>query len=307
MKVAVLGASGYIGRSLIHEYQQNNIEVIPVVRDFSEAETVFTDHNIALISNPIDYEDLFKESFDIVINAAGIGSPSRLRQNQTAIFAVTEELDEIIFNYLTKYPNALVFNLSSGAVFGHAVGNKITDKTEAIFDPANIIPADYYGLTKLLSEAKHRSTPDLSIIDLRVYSFFSAFVDTADTFLLSEIVRSIKKGTILETGATDIVRDFINAEILVQVIKFISTVAPTNAVYDLGSQEPITKFALLDQLKEKYGLQYVVTGDLVTSATGEKNTYCADTTALRNLGFVSPYTSLEVIEKEMEKFFRLNS
>ena len=41
----------------------------------------------------------------------------------------------------------------------------------------HISEADYYGIAKLNSEVKLRALKDLNIVDLRVFGYFSRFID----------------------------------------------------------------------------------------------------------------------------------
>lgn len=301
LKVAVLGATGYIGRSLVHSLSIASVDVTPVSRDISKAVSVFSEYNIVSPSAPINYDTFLNKGFDVVVNVAGMGSPSKLKDNPEAVLYITEEMDRLLFNYLNLHQEAQVFNISSGVVYGFSSGKIITKDSLAVFSPNNISSVNFYSLAKLTSEAKHRAKPGFNIIDLRVYSFFSQFVDSKDKFLMSEIVDSLENNMELETNGEDIVRDFCNADQLIDIMNFLLEHGKRNDVFDVISKQPITKFELLDLLCKTRGLKYIITNGDKSSVTGVKNTYCSDGERLKELGYKPTLDSLSIIEIELEK------
>ncbi|MBF05483.1 hypothetical protein CL644_02135 [bacterium] len=297
MRIALLGATGYIGRSLLYEAQSRVFTVVPYTRDKKKAEDVFKKYSIHLNSTLHTYNDLSTEKYDVIINAAGIGSQSQLAKKTQDITFVTESLDSILLNYLETNPHTRVFTMSSGVV--HSL-----EKQTANSDDEPLIK-NTYALAKEASEARHRTYKEYAIIDLRIFTFFSRFVDVNDTFLLSQIVGSLENNDEFVTNPNDIVRDIITTEDLLDTILFLTNTAPANAAHDIVSKGTVTKFELLNYFKDKWNLSYTIAGDEQESPTGQKDSYYPSSNTLKEMGYNPKFTSLEGVHKEITERLRV--
>lgn len=301
MRIALLGATGYIGRSLLAEATARGLDITPVVRDVQKAAQVFQQYGITASVSSQTYKTFGEASYDIVINAAGVGSPSALQQEPQRVFDVTEYTDAVLLQYLAQHPQTRAFNMSSGAVYGLNSGKPVTDGTRATYDPAALTPGDYYALAKFSSEAKHRAASAYAITDLRVFAFFSRFVDTEDTFFMSQVVHSLQRHEVFHTTPEDMARDYCSAQDLLDLILFLAARKPANVACDVQSSAPVTKFELLDHLQETFGLEYAVSADFhADSATGNKHEYYSKTSTLKALGYTPARSSLENIDHEIK-------
>jgi nucleoside-diphosphate-sugar epimerase len=161
-------------------------------------------------------------------------------------------------------------------------------------DVNNIKQEDYYSITKLNQEAKHRSLSHLNIIDIRLYSYFSRFADLNDKYLINEIITAIKNDQILIVDPDDFLRDYIHPDDLFNFICQPEYILPENHSYTLGSKQPISKASILNFFKEKYSLKFEIreiTDHL--SATGQKTNYVP-----ARIDNIPQYTSLQTIEME---------
>lgn len=297
-RIAILGATGLIGRSLTNEARQRGYDVTAFSRDPVKAREQFVLFGIELDA-VLGYEDFVDESFDVVVNATGVGSPREINKEPTKVFAVTESMDDLLLSYLHQHPECRAFNLSSGSVYGRSAVRPIQPGTPATFEVSHLRPGDFYSLAKLYSEAKHRSVPERHIVDLRVFAFISRFLDLEESFFIAEVAKCLKEGTVFKTKPEDMMRDYATAEDLWDIIGFLMTLPPQNAAFDVGSARPVGKFELLKLLSQKFGLQYE-TGQLEgSSPTGEKNAYYSESEALTDLGYVPERTSLQNIEREL--------
>lgn len=307
MRMALLGASGYIGRSLLHECTSRGfMDVVPFTRDAQKTTSVWERYGVAVTFPPREYKRFHEETFDIVVNATGVGSQRALRHDPTGVVRTTMEMDERLYRYMDEYPHTRVFNLGSGAVYGANAGSAIVNETSATFFPNRLSARDCYALAKLLSEAHHRALSSRAIVDLRVFSFFSRFVDIEDTFFLSEVAACLRQRRVLKTSAEDMMRDFTTAREILDVILFLCTRDPVNAAFNLESKAPASKFEILSHLSKTFGLRYEVEKGIGQgSPTGTKHAYYSMTGTLSALGFPSRESSLEAIDREMRMF--LNS
>ena len=275
-KIAILGATGYIGRSLAHRI---SLEKTWEVFLFSRSSNIEGIHNII---------ELKKYKYDVILNCTGIGNPQILRKSGVGIFKVTETMDSMLTDYLEKNPQTICIHMSSGAVY-----KKI--------DPESITPADFYSIAKINSEAKHRALSHLNIVDLRVFAFFSRFIDVGLEFFMSDVVKCIQSKKTLETGREDMVRDYVCPEDLLSLIKKIISKKKINDFFDVYSKAPASKFEILDFLKEKYGLKYKLKADFnKISPTGNKKNYCSTNKKASILGYIPKFSSISGIENEIK-------
>ncbi len=303
-KVAILGATGYIGRSLAEEillsrkdYElylfSRNRDALP--RLFSEAvkKSTSSHHFLSL-------DEFGEGKYDTIINASGIGDPKVLAEDARVIFSATESVDNLVLSYLKEVTGARYVNLSSGAVYGKSSAQPITDKTEIIFSGDFNTSSEFYSLAKLSSEAKHRANSHLPIIDLRVFAFFSHLVDRKGSFLMSQITEAIVEKKVFFTGPTNIERDFITPSDLLSLIEITLEKGESNDVYDVFSKSQVSKFELLEHLKNEFGLVYQVSDEENFSVT-IKNSYYSKNKKAASLGYEPEYSSLGGITKELKK------
>jgi nucleoside-diphosphate-sugar epimerase len=299
-KVAILGVTGYIGRGLLHEYMKEEAALVTGYSlDVESAKKILAGYGVPF-GDIKGYDQFLDNKYDVIINATGIGSPRKLSEDPSAVFAVTEEMDQVIFRYLDQYPNARVFSLSSGAVYGLAGTEAVSNETVARFAVNTLDKKDAYALAKLSSEAKHRARPDRFIIDLRIFSFISRYMDPSEPFFLSEIARSLLDSATFKTDRIDIVRDYTSAMDIVAIVKFLAVRPAANDVFDIKTVAPISKQVLLNELKTAFGLDFIYEDiGAKISPTGQKNAYHSTSTKLEDMGFVPPHSSLDNIKREL--------
>ena len=98
---------------------------------------------------------------------------------------MTEYYDNLILDNLNKYQSTIYINISSGAVYGTDFKKPANSSFTTEIDVNNITTIEHYRIAKLNSEVKHRSLSDFKIIDLRIFGFFSRFIELEKDFLLS--------------------------------------------------------------------------------------------------------------------------
>ncbi len=300
--IAILGSTGYIGKSLIQPmvqmedvklylFSRKKIKVGELVKSFSL-------RNKSIYIG--DYEELDNFSYDLIINCTGIGNPTVLKKDPSSIFEVTEYFDTLIINYLKKNSCTIYLNLSSGAVYGVSSSSPFSERSESLLRINELNQSEYYSVAKINSEAKHRALKDLHIIDLRIFSFFSSFVDIEARFLLSDIVSTLKSKKVFETSDVDMVRDFITPTDLIQVVDIVLQKGKINDSFDMYSLAPITKFEILNYFNKKFNLKIkLVKGTDFVSPTGAKNEYYSISRKLELLGYKPKHSSLSGIDFEM--------
>ena len=201
------------------------------------------------------------------------------------MFKLTEEFDNMILGYLRRYPDALHINFSSGAVYSISVND--------------IKPEHYYGIAKLHQEAKHRALRKLNIVDIRLFSYFSRFIELDSGYFLTELIKSLKTKETFVTDPNNFVRDFLAPQDLFDLICLIIKAEPFNGAIDAYSSMPISKFKLLDYFVKNYSLKYTINRGLkFLCPTGLKSRYCSSSKKAAGLGYRPKFSSLEAVAME---------
>lgn len=303
-KIAILGATGYIGKSLALEFlsTDNLFEIRLFSRSKNKLDEFLKENKLdksrVYINSLNDFNEL---SYDVVINCTGIGDTAIQKEALFKIFTVTEEMDSLVLKYLEKKPKTLYINLSSGAVFGKNFGKAITEETKTILNINNLQLSEYYSIAKINAEAKHRAMKNLNIVDLRIFAFFSRFVDIKAEFFMSEVIDCLINKKTLLTNNTDMVRDYITPKDLLALISLIIKQGGANDFFDVYSKKSITKFKLLDFLKERYGLKYKFKEQAGYKKDFSKNIYYSRNKKAQQIGYMPEFSSSEGIACEINK------
>jgi nucleoside-diphosphate-sugar epimerase len=302
-KIAILGATSHVAKGLIYNFLKDNKEYTLFlfarsperVREFLKSNSLkgnlFVSH----------FGSFGKKQYDAVINCVGMGTPTKLRDGIRSIFFITEEYDSLMMRYLKEFPRSYGINFSSGAVYGSNFNDAVNENSTCALSINNIRPQDYYTIAKINAEAKHRSYPNLAIVDIRLFSYFSRFIDLDAGYFLTDALKSIKEGKEFITTESDFTRDYLHHLDLFSLVTAILNNKPFNAPLDAYSREPVTKRAVLDYFVKKYGLRYKVDYAIdTTSPTGAKDIYYSDVKKAASLGYIPQFTSLQTIAQETE-------
>lgn len=298
--VAIVGATSHIAKGLIYNYARTRTHDLVLFARSVERVKAF----MASIAHETIYpvrllDDFFKGDYDVIINCIGIGQPARLKSAAAAIFRLTETYDNMVLDYLEKHPDAMYINFSSGAVYGKDFTVPASDETPAIINVNHLGPEDFYMIAKTNSEAKHRAYSSFNIVDLRVFAYFSRFIDLDSHYFVTELISCIKSGREFITTQDDMTRDFIHPEDLFSLVGKCIEKEKLNDVFDVYSRKPVTKFEILEFFKKEYKLQYVIKEDVkIITATGSKTNYYSNNRSAEQINFQPIHTALESIVQE---------
>ncbi|MCX7101791.1 MAG: NAD-dependent epimerase/dehydratase family protein, partial [Methylobacter sp.] len=229
-----------------------------------------------------------------------IGNPAQALTMGNSIFDITLHFDQLVLDYLKIHPQCRYLFLSSGAAYGSSFDAPVDENTKAVVAINNLQPQEWYAVAKLHAECRHRSHPELPIIDIRVFNYFSRTQDISARFLITDILRAIRDKTVLKTSSDFIMRDFIHPTDFYKLVSTLLMSPATNAVVDCYSKAPIDKPTLLAVMHEKYGLQYeTVATAIAINATGCKPHYYSRNTRAADFGYLPSMTSLECLITEI--------
>ncbi len=314
--MAILGATGHIGKGLVRELAGNTDYHLGLfVRDHA----AMASHMEIVGAGAQNYDilelsDFGNSSNDIVINAIGAGDPARLAALGHGIFRLTEDFDNLILEHLERYPDVLYLNFSSGAVYGAGFSSPPTAETRFNVAVNDLPTSQHYGLAKLYAEAKHRAHGDLNIVDLRVFSYFSQFIDLSGRFFMADLVRCLIAEKVFVTNDLDFVRDFIVPADLALMIDCCvaawkkSSGVPVNCGLDFYSKKPAGKFELIDQIRDIFPFEYQIekTADTLT-ATGAKSHYASEFKKAGAWGYAPCFTTTEGVISEARRLLEKSS
>lgn len=305
MRVAIFGASSHIAKDLIvsfasseayqcHLFVRDVQALDPKVRSVADSR-----------SFPVsEYSGFDQEDrFDTIINFVGVGDPARAKAMGAQIFEVTERYDQLALSYLKKHPACKYIFLSSGAAYGESFEVPVTESTKATFSINNLQSQNWYSVAKFCAECRHRAQPDMNIVDVRVFGYFSCEQSPGARFLLSDVLRSLKTGEVLGVSPENMVRDYLVPADFFQLIKSILSAPPTNSVVDCYTLEAIDKFSLLSSISAEFGLKFEVVGEYAKiDATGAKSNYYSLNRNAEMFGYVPRESSLSGILREIKAY-----
>lgn len=295
LRVAVLGATGHVGKALTAALTaQANWHITAFARSLGRLEQFLLSE--AIPARAAEINSFESEPFDLVVNATGIGDPSRFGPDARELSRVTAQFDEVLIRYLERLPECRAIVISSGAAYlsDFDVPAGAVERFSTVIP--HLRPSDAYGAVKVASERRHRAADRLAIVDLRLFGFFSRFADLGQPFLLNQALSCIRDGCELATDASDVVRDYAHPDDLAALVSAVAIAQPMNRALDVYSAAPASKFEILDLLTEHVGLKYVVdSGADVVSATGRKPNYYSVDRSAGEFGYSPSFTTLACV------------
>jgi len=305
MRIALLGATSHIAKGLTysflcrglkgecHLFARNTTGVTEFLKSLGKG-------SITFIVRDLNSFEASKSKYDVIMNCVGIGDPARLRRDGAEIFFVTEEYDRRVIHYLKRWPEARYVSFSSGAVYGRDFFSPAEEAT-VLHIPANKLSIEHsYAIAKINSEAKHRALHEYHIVDIRVFSYFSRFIDLGSEFFLTGIVRVLRAGSVFQTNPINMVRDYVTPYDLFSLVMLCVEGPPLNDSFDLYSRGEVSKFDILNHMEKNFGLRYHVGDDTdYASVTGKKSNYYSTNHKARKLAYQPKYSSMEGIDIEM--------
>ena len=301
MRIAILGATSQIAQDLILSFSKNqDYDFSLFGRNVELLEKWTNSENLSEKYQVQEYSEFGNHlKYDVIINFVGISDPAKAQKMGSDIFKVTEQYDDMALEYLKQHKKTKYIFLSSGAVYGGNYQEPVNKHTVATIDINNLKSTDWYSISKLYVEAKHRSLSELPIVDVRVFNYFSHTQDMNARFLITDIVRAIKNKEVFKTSVDNIVRDFITPPDFYRLIQAIINFKPINMALDCYTKSPISKFDLLDELKSEFGLRYEIDKSVnIVNATGCKLNYYSINKLTGRFKYFPKNTSINGIFKE---------
>ena len=302
MKIAILGSNSHIAKGLIWNFLEKTDHILYLFTRNSDKVMDFLKTNGLSSCNVIiqeGYQNFPDHNYDSIINCVGAGTPKNLGSNYSNWFMITEKFDNLIIEYLLENQDACYINFSRGAIYGKDLAEPAEENSVSRICVNHVSPEDYYSIARLNSEAKHRSFSGLNIVDLRIFSYFSRFIDLSSGYLITEILNCILDKKIFETNNKNIIRDYVHPEDLFSLVMKCIGENKVNSAFDAISAKPADKFAMLDFFSAKYDLKYEIRDNMsLYSPNGSKNVYCSKYNKAAEIGYRPVFSSMDAIEQE---------
>lgn len=308
MNIAILGASSHIAKGLIYNFlKQGENRLFLFSRGMLRcteflnyiSNKYYTDIFLNNYRLQGTYEEFNVYEYDVIINCIGTGTFNKMNGDFTSFFTFPNEFDNLCIDYLKKNRNTLYIAFSSGAIYGKMKAPAELF-TENKIRPNKVTDQNYYMISKLYSEAKHRSYSDLNIVDLRIFSYFSRFMDSNDKYFITEIIDSIREDKEMSVVNDSFIKDYLHPDDLFQAINnCIINRTKINDVIDINSKEPISKINILKLFKKNYGLRYKIDDNFIyKSASGDKGIYYSNYERCNLINYQPSYTSEDTLMNE---------
>jgi nucleoside-diphosphate-sugar epimerase len=303
MHIAIFGATSALAKDLVLSFAAHDKHALTLFARRPEAVLDWlASVGLAQRYGSADFDAFgIEQDFDAIINFVGVGNPARAILMGAAIFDVTLQYDTLALDYLRRNPACRYIFLSSGAAYGSRFEQAVDRNTTASVAINDVQPQDWYAIAKLHAECRHRSLPQLPVVDIRVFNYVSRTQDMSARFLISDVLRAIREQSVLQVSPDYIVRDYLHPLDFHRLVEAILDAPTANAVVDCYSLATIDKPALLAVMQEKFGLQYrIIEGNVGVNATGNKPHYYSRNTRAADFGYRPSFTSREAIVIELQ-------
>lgn len=306
MKIAIFGSNSEIAKDLIHSIEEKNKNVELFLFTRHPEKIISWQKEIKLQKKyPVyNYSNFESFNYDAIINFVGAGDPAKIEVMDKSIFDITFFYDQIILNYLKLHPASKYIFMSSGAVFGNNFQYPVSEKTISNINVNDIDSNSWYGLSKLFAECRHRLLQSFSIIDVRIFNYFSYTQNINSRFLLTDIIRSIKNDQVLNVSNQNVMRDFIGKDDFYNLITLLLDLRSENTSIDCYSKAPVNTNQILIFMRENYGLKFIKHKNLPNfNQSSAKLNYYSLSRKAEKFGFEPKFTSMELIQNEIKKIF----
>jgi nucleoside-diphosphate-sugar epimerase len=307
MNIAIFGASSQIAKDLLVSFfKKTNYRCCLFVRNKVSMNAWISEFIPKSKYNVFEYSEFYNNPFyDVIFNFVGVGDPAATKKFGSSIADITLLYDSIVIKYLNQNPSCKYIFLSSGAVYGGEFEDPATSESQSMINGNSVRPTDWYAVSKFNAEVRHRALSQYSIVDIRVFNYFSHTQDMSARFLITDIVRAIKCKDIFKTSIDNIVRDYITPDDFFNFIKTIIKSKSVNMAVDCYTKSPVDKWTLLSVLESKYGLKVEISEKRGgVNATGSKINYYSLNKVAESLGFFPKYSSLEGILVEIDQIIK---
>lgn len=282
MRIAIAGATGFVGKELVSYLLSHSIRPRILVRKETEFPDVDQCMGDAVTGMGLD---AFTQGADIVINLIGKFGGAFEALMEGNVFATRNLCQSLLRNNIKKY-----IHMSSAAVYGVAMIDNAPAESEAIH------PDTEYGLSKKMGEDTVRvfSTVDrgFSYTILRPTNIYGPGAISGTIYKFIESIRN--KNTIYITGDGTQSRDFVHVEDVCRLIHTLIRAPFIHEVINVGSGYVYTLNELVPFFEAAYG--HAIDLEYIPKDSGHVAKLAVDAKKMRTLIGPPAYTITEGIK-----------
>ena len=284
MKVAVFGASGFVGVNVIRAFQQEGIEVL--ASDIRESPNINAEF---LSADLLDYEQVAKvvKGSDIVVHLAASPLPVSIEKPRLNARINIEGSLNIMDAARENGVQKVIFS-SASSLIGEVKYNPVDEVHSAT-------PKTPYGVAKYATENYLRVYQELyglNYLVFRFYNIYGPWQYPESGALIPMVYRKLKEeGSFNVFGDGSQVRDFIYVGDLADFYVRAVLSDTKNEVVNLGTGQGTTIKEVVEVAGEVLGIEPVI--NYLPQRPGEIDNFVADTSKLRRLFSAVPDTPLD--------------
>lgn len=239
MKIAVTGASGFIGQHIVAELQRQSISVVLVVRNSLSLPVSLANHHIAIIdlqNPPLDSYELMG-SPDVLIHLAWGGLP-----NYKSLHHFEEELPQQ-FQFLKMVIKSGLKNLVvAGTCFEYGM------QSGALAEDTIAQPTNPYGFAKDTLRSQLEYLQQIENFNLTWARLFYLYGDgQAETSLLSQLKRAVEHGDkSFNMSGGEQLRDYLPVTEVAQYLVSLAIMRQDYQIINVCSGKPISVRKLVE-------------------------------------------------------------
>lgn len=298
--IAILGATSQIAGDLILNLSKCHEDQIYLYgRRLPELKAWLAVNGLHDWCSVAGYDAFHKGQYDVIVNFVGAGCPMQIKKMGTSILEVTDYFDSMAVDYLKKNENCRYIFVSSGAVHNQLLRQISNNDGSGNLSHGHLEDKNWYALSKIYAEKRHRFLESLPIVDIRIFSYFSRNQKINAHFLASDILRSLHNGTELIVSNDITVRDYLHPEDFSQLIDLFVRGEEINDAVDCYSCAPIEKIQLLEGIKKVFGLKYSVQRQNYEGKNREKSYYYSSNHRAEMFGYFPKWSSLNGVISEI--------
>ena len=217
MKILITGASGFIGKNFLETTQHK--ELFTASTSDITSPKIYK-HFVGDLSNPVFFQSVLDEGFDVIVHLAWIGLPQRTSsvnlQNTNMYKSIMQLVSE----------NEIVKNIFIGSCLEYG---KLTGEVSETTQGYEI---DEFGKMKLeLYQLAQKF--EISHDWLRLFYTFGPYQHPNS--LINSIQRDLLRGNQITLNSPTLSHDFIYVKDVVELIDLLCASESSNSIYNVGS------------------------------------------------------------------------